>query len=287
MNSMRIVTDSTAALPDDWLEAHNVAVVPLLVNIESEVYKEGVEITNRDFYARLRKVQELPTTSQPSSGDFLATYKRLLEEGANTIISIHISSGISGTVNSASTAAGMIEDIGTDIVVIDSKQTGPALGFIVKEAVALAESGKNKEAIINRVHEVMDSMKTLFVVNDLMFLHKGGRLSGAKAVIGSLLQIKPILHFVRDEGRIDVLEQVRTEKRALRRITELMIAEGGGDRLPTNIDIQYADNRDRAEEVAKSLEEEFPGIGAQPIEIGPIIGTHVGPGLIGFQFYYC
>jgi DegV family protein with EDD domain len=287
MNSIRIVTDSTAALPDDWLEAHNVAVVPLLVNIESEVYKEGVEISNRDFYARLRKVQELPTTSQPSSGDFLATYKRLLEEGANTIISIHISSGISGTVNSASTAAGMIEDIDADIVVIDSKQTGPALGFILKEAVALVEAGENKEEIINRVHQVMDSMRTLFVVNDLMFLHKGGRLSGAKAVIGSLLQVKPILHFVRDEGRIEVLEQVRTEKRALKRITDLMIAEGGGDRLPTNIAIPYADNREKAEEVAKLLEEEFPGIGAQPIEIGPIIGTHVGPGLIGFQFYYC
>lgn len=287
MRSIRIVTDSTAALPDDWLEAHNVAAVPLLVNIESEVYKEGVEISNRDFYAGLRKAQELPTTSQPSSGDFLTTYKRLLDEGANTIISIHISSGISGTVNSARTAAGMIEDTDTDIVVIDSKQTGPALGFIVKEAVAYAEAGKNKEEIMNRVHEVMDSMRTLFVVNDLMFLHKGGRLSGAKAVIGSLLQIKPILHFVRDEGQIDVLEQVRTEKRALRRITELMIAEGGGDRLPTNIAIAYADNREKAEEVAKSLEEEFPGIGAQPIEIGPIIGTHVGPGLIGFQFYYC
>jgi DegV family protein with EDD domain len=287
MNSIRIVTDSTAALPDDWREAHNVAVVPLLVNIESEVCKEGVEITNRDFYARLRKVQELPTTSQPSSGDFLGTYKRLLEEGANTIISIHISSGISGTVNSASTAAGMIEDMDADIVVIDSKQTGPALGFIVKEAVALAEAGNNKEEIINRVHEVMDSMRTLFVVNDLMFLHKGGRLSGAKAVIGSLLQVKPILHFVRDEGRIEVLEQVRTDKRALRRITDLMIAEGGGERLPTNIAIAYADNREKADEVARSLEEQFPGIGAQPIEIGPIIGTHVGPGLIGFQFYYC
>ncbi len=287
MNSIGIVTDTTAALPDDWLEAHHVAVVPLLVNIESEVYKETIEISNRDFYARLRKVEELPTTSQPSSGDFLATYRRLLEEGVKTIISIHISSGISGTVNSALTATGMIEDKDADIGVIDSKQTGPALGFVVKEAVACAEAGKSKEEIVKRVHEVMDSMRTLFVVNDLMFLHKGGRLSGAKAVIGSLLQVKPILHFVRDEGRIEVLEQVRTEKRALKRITDLMIAEGGGDRLPTNIAIAYADNPDKAEEVARSLEEQFPGIGAQPIEIGPIIGTHVGPGLIGFQFYYC
>ena len=287
MNSIGIVTDTTAALPDDWLEAHHVAVVPLLVNIESEVYKETIEISNRDFYARLRKVEELPTTSQPSSGDFLATYRRLLEEGVKTIISIHISSGISGTVNSALTATGMIEDKDADIVVIDSKQTGPALGFVVKEAVACAEAGKSKEEIVKRVHEVMDSMRTLFVVNDLMFLHKGGRLSGAKAVIGSLLQVKHILHFVRDEGRIEVLEQVRTEKRALKRITDLMIAEGGGDRLPTNIAIAYADNPDKAEEVARSLEEQFPGIGAQPIEIGPIIGTHVGPGLIGFQFYYC
>ena len=132
MSSIRIVTDSTAALPDDWLKDHKVAVVPLLVNIESEVYKESVEITNREFYARLRKVQELPTTSQPSSGDFLETYKRLVEEGAKTIISIHISGGISGTVNSALTATKMIEDKDADIVVIDSKQTGPALGFIVK-----------------------------------------------------------------------------------------------------------------------------------------------------------
>ena len=287
MSSIRIVTDSTAALPDDWLKDHKVAVVPLLVNIESGVYKESVEITNREFYARLRKVQELPTTSQPSSGDFLETYKRLVEEGAKTIISIHISGGISGTVNSALTATKMIEDKDADIVVIDSKQTGPALGFIVKESVALAEAGANKEEILKRIEQMIGSMRTLFVVNDLMYLHKGGRLSGAQAIIGSLLQVKPILHFVREDGRIEVLEQVRTEKRALKRITELMIAEGGGDKLPTNIAIAYADNIDRAEEVARSLEEEFPGIGAQPIEIGPIIGTHVGPGLIGFQFYYC
>ena len=287
MNSIRIVTDTTAALPDDWLKAHNVALVPLFVNIDSEVYKESIEISNRDFYARLRKAKELPTTSQPSSGDFLTTYKQLLEEGASTIISIHISGGISGTANSAQTAAGMIEDKDADIVVIDSKQTGPALGFIVKEAVACAEAGKSKEETLNRIYQVMDAMRTLFVVNDLMFLHKGGRLSGAQAIIGSLLQVKPILHFVREDGRIEVLEQVRTEKRALKRITELMIAEGGGDKLPSNIAIPYADNIERAEEVARSLEAEFPGIGAQPIEIGPIIGTHVGPGLIGFQFYYC
>lgn len=287
MSSIGIVTDSTAALPDDWLKAHDVALVPLLVNIDSEVYKESIEITNRDFYARLRTVKELPTTSQPSSGDFLTTYKRLLEEGKKTIISIQISGGISGTANSARTAAGMIEDEDADIVVIDSKQTGPALGFIIKEAVAYAEAGKSKEEIIARVHQMMDSMKTLFVVNDLMFLHKGGRLSGAQAIIGSLLQIKPILHFVQEDGRIEVLEQVRTEKRALKRITDLMIAEGGGNKLPTNIAIAYADNKEKAEEVAKSLEEQFPGISPQPIEIGPIIGTHVGPGLIGFQFYYC
>ena len=287
MNSIRIVTDSTAALPDDWLKAHNVALVPLLVNIESEVYKESIEISNRDFYARLRKAKELPTTSQPSSGDFLATYRQLLEEGARTIISIHISGGISGTANAALTAAGMIEERAADIIVVDSKQTGPALGFIVKEAVEYAESGKSKEETVNRIDQVMDSMRTLFIVNDLMFLHKGGRLSGAQAIIGSLLQIKPILHFDREDGRIKVFEQVRTEKRALRRITDLMIAEGGGDKLPSNIAIPYADNIERAEEVARSLEAEFPGIGAQPIEIGPIIGTHVGPGLIGFQFYYC
>ena len=286
-NSIRFVTDSTAALPEEWLKAHNVALVPLLVNIESEVYKENIEISNRDFYAKLRNAKELPTTSQPSSGDFLITYKRLLEEGAKTIISIHISSGISGTANSARTAAGMIEDADADIVVIDSKQTGAALGFIVKEAVEYAESGKSKEEIINRVHQVMDAMRTLFVVNDLMFIHKGGRLSGAQAIIGSLLQIKPILHFVREDGRIEVMEQVRTEKRALRRITDLMIAEGGGNTLPTNIAIAYADNVEKAEEVAQALEKEFPGIGAIPIEIGPIIGTHVGPGLIGFQLYYC
>ena len=243
MSSIRIVTDSTAALSDDWLKAHNVALVPLLVNIESEVYREGIDISNRDFYAKLRQVKELPTTSQPSSGDFLTTYERLLEEGAKTIVSIHISSGISGTANSAMTAAGMTEAKNADIVVIDSKQTGPALGFIVQEAVAYAEAGKSKDELISRIHQIMDSMRTLFVVNDLMFLHKGGRLSGAKAIIGSLLQVKPILHFIQDDGRIEVLEQVRTEKRALKRITDLMIAEGGGDTLPTNIAIHMQTTR--------------------------------------------
>jgi DegV family protein with EDD domain len=286
MNAIGIVTDSTAALPGDWVKAHQVEVVPLLVNIESEVYKDGVEITNRDFYARLKKVKELPTTSQPSAGDFLETYKRLLKEGKKTIISINISSGISGTVNSALTAAEMVEDKEADITVIDSKQTGPALGFMVEEAVKYIELGKNKNEIVDRINEMIGSMQTLFVVNDLMFLHKGGRLSGTKAVIGSLLRVKPILHLRREEGRIEILEQVRTEKRALKRITDLMIAAGGEDRLPTGIAIVHADNPEKAEEVKESLNRQFPGIKARPVEIGPVLGTHVGPGLIGFQFYY-
>ena len=287
MKSMGIVTDSTAALADDWCKKHNVTVVPLLVNIESEVYKDGVEINNRDFYSRLKNIQDLPTTSQPSTGDFLSAYNSLLDEGIKTILSIHISQGISGTVNSARTAAEMLKDKEADIIVIDSKQAGPALGFMVREAVSYLDSGKNKKEIITRVHQIIDSVKTLFIVNDLMFLHKGGRLSGAKAIIGSLLHVKPILHFIRGEGKIEVLEQVRTEKRAIKRITELMINDGEGHKFPTKISIVYADNPDKAREVKEALENQFPGIEAEPIEIGPVLGTHVGPGLIGFQYYYC
>ncbi|NPV53300.1 MAG: DegV family protein [Firmicutes bacterium] len=282
MKPIRIVTDSTAYLPKGWLEDHGVAVVPLLVNMNSSTYREGFDISNSEFYARLRQAKEPPTTSQPSAGEFLETYKHLIDAGAQTIISIHISGGISGTVNSAQGAAGMLRD--ADITVIDSRSTGPALGFIVQEAVALVEAGAGKDAIMKRLDYLIDHMRTLFVVTDLMYLHKGGRLSGAQAIIGSILQIKPVLHFT--GGRIEVLEKVRTERRALERITDLMQAEGAGGRLPTRLTIAYADNRDKADGVRRSLLERFPGLQVENVEIGPVIATHVGPGLIGFQFYY-
>ncbi|HHV62801.1 MAG TPA: DegV family protein [Firmicutes bacterium] len=284
MNPIRVVTDSTAYLPKDWLEAHGVTVVPLSITMNSSTYREGFDITNSEFYARLRQAKEPPTTSQPSAGEFLETYKSLIDAGAKTIISIHISGGISGTINSAQSAAGML--MGADITVVDSKCTGPALGFIIQEAVSLVESGESKDTIMRRLDYLIANMRTLFVVTDLMYLHKGGRLSGVQAIIGSILQIKPVLHFV--DGRIEVLEKVRTERRALDRITELMRQAGGGGSsdLPTRLAIAYADNKEKAEGVARDLENRFPGFRVESVEVGPVIGTHVGPGLIGFQFYY-
>lgn len=277
---VKIVTDSTCYLDPNWLSEHEVLWVPLLVNFDSRNAREGVDVENREFYAYLRTAKSLPTTSQPSAGDFAEVYRKVAEEGTS-VISIHISGGISGTVNSAQTGAAALPN--ADITIVDSRTTGLGLGFMVREAVELAETGASKGEVLERLRYLVENVKTRFVVSDLMYLHKGGRIGGAAAIIGSALQIKPILHF--RDGKIDVLQKVRTERRAFETILNLL-AEESKDSNPTAFAIVHADAPEKAEEVASMVRSRFAHINPEVREIGPVIGTHTGPGLVGFQYYF-
>lgn len=277
MNKIAIVTDSTAYLPTDTIHKFGITVVPLMVNFGQESHKEGVEITADQFFARLASEKSLPTTSQPSVGEMVQAYERLLQTH-DSIIGIFISSKLSGTAHSAETAARMVEG---DISVIDSKITSSGQARLVLAACEMIEQGLDKETIVEKLNVMVESIKAYFIVDSLDHLHRGGRISGVSALIGSLLQVKPILHV--QDGKLELLEKVRTRKKSLARITELVKTAQDPNKHLT-LTIVYTDNPSDAAEVAEQAKANFPGASIATAQIGPVIGTHVGPGLIGFIY---
>lgn len=282
MSKIAIVTDSTAYLPDAFIQQHDITVIPLVVNFGSDSRREGVDLHTREFYDMLPTVKDLPSTSQPAVGDFVQAFQRLTATH-DSVIGMFISAGLSGTYNSAVSAANMVEG---DITVIDSKLTSYFLGSMVREAVAMRDAGKSKEEILARMHHIVENRGAYFIVDSLDHLHRGGRISGVSALVGSLLQVKPIL-YVTPEGKLDALEKVRTRKKALDRVLELFRedqARHSGQ--PIRMAVVYSNNLDDAKEFQERIRKEFPDVDPDLSELGPVIGTHVGPGVLAIVYYF-
>ena len=282
MSNVVVVTDSTAYIPDHILKDLNIQVVPLQVIWGEKVYKDGVDLKAEEFYPMLKKAKELPTTSQPSPKDFMDVYKPFLDKG-DKIISIHISTGISGTVNSANQAKEMLAT--KDVEIIDSRSSGMALGYVTILTARLAKKNGSFEECIKVAKQGVESIDVYFLVNTLEYLHKGGRIGGAAALLGSALDLKPILHFD-EEGKLDSYEKVRTKKKALRRLIEIG-KEKIGDKRPIHFGMMQVE----AEEDAAFLVEEFQKIypaediaDMMVVTLSPVLGTHTGPGLIAISF---
>ncbi|RXJ02291.1 DegV family protein [Anaerobacillus alkaliphilus] len=280
MTKIAVVTDSTAYIPKQQRDELGITMVPLNVIFGNESYKEEVEITTADFYEMIKRIENLPTTSQPPIGEFAAEFERLASEGYTEIISIHLSSKISGTYQSAVAAASMVE--GIKVTAFDSEISCMPQGFYVLEAVKLANEGKASEEIIARLNEMKTKVKAYFMADDLSHLHRGGRLSGAQAFIGSLLQIKPVLHFV--EGKIVPFEKVRTSKKALNRIFGLL-DEDAKTGEPIQIVVIHGNCEEEAEKIQAQLQSEYPHANIMISYFGPVIGTHLGEGSIGIGWY--
>lgn len=278
MSRVRIVTDSTAYLSEKEVEENGIIVVPLVVNFRNESFKEGETYTNEEFYQLLRG-GGVPTTSQPSAGDFVEAYQRIAEPGAE-IISIHLSAGISGTFNSAKTAAGMLPEL--DVTVYDSLVTSSGQAFLVREAARMAAEGASKDDILTVISVMRHHLRILFMVDTLEYLHRGGRIGGAQALLGTLLQIKPILYV---KGEIGVFEKVRTRPKALAKIVDELVnfcTEKPVEKL--RVAVIHVDTPDKARDLAALIEEKFPGLPVQIDSVGPVIGSHVGPGTLGVAF---
>jgi DegV family protein with EDD domain len=278
MSKIAIVTDSTSYLPMDTVHKHNITVIPLTVNFGQESYKEGVDIVANQFFPRLASEKNLPTTSQPAVGELAMMFEKLLETH-DSILAILLSSGLSGTANSAETAARMVTG---DITIIDSKITSSGQAEQVMLACELAEQGVAKDEIIERVLALRDSVRAFFVVDSLDHLHRGGRVSGISAAIGSLLQVKPVLT-VNTVGGLELFEKVRTRKKALARAIELVkgTLEPGKE---LHICVVYANNLEDAKLFRDQVVTEFPQARVDMSELGPVIGTHVGPGLLALIY---
>jgi DegV family protein with EDD domain len=271
-----VVTDSTADLSRELAASQGITVVPLTVILDGDSLLDGVDVTAEEFYLRLPRGHSHPTTSQPSAGRFKEVYERLLEDH-DEVLSLHISGRLSGTLSSAQQAAGMIG--GGRIQVLDSEFASMPLGALALVAAAAARGGAGAAEVAAEVIRVRRSTRCHFAVSTLEYLRRGGRIGNARALLGSVLQIKPILAI--EGGEVVPVEQVRTMGRALGRLVELTKTVDPGGRLC--LVIGHAGDVGLAREVAERLEDRVETLLIHAI--GPVVGTHTGPGTVGIAAY--
>ncbi len=275
-----VVTDSTAYFPEGMAPA-GLRIVPLTVQIgrsESAAARsglDGVEVSAADLAEALRARQSV-TTSRPTPGDFEAVYRSAFAEGAERVVSVHLSSELSGTWDSARLAAEEFAD--GDVRVVDSRSTGMGLGFAVLAAAQAAADGARSGAVQDAAVGAVDRTSCFFYVDTLEYLRRGGRIGAAQAVLGTALSVKPLLH-VKD-GRIVPLEKVRTSSKAIARLLALAVAAAGDE--PVDVAVQHLAAGDRAAEVAEALRDRIPSLKLLVIsEVGAVLGAHTGPGVVG------
>jgi DegV family protein with EDD domain len=270
-----VVSDTCHYLPRELAAAQGIHQVSLYVHWPEGPVREA-DISDYDaYYRRLASEPDLPTTSQPSIGDFLAVYEPLLDAG-DEIVSVHLAGGMSGTVRSAQQARDQLGDRAGMVHVVDSESACGGEGLVALAAAAAARSGADGATVAARAREARTRLKMWFAIDTLDYLRRGGRIAGAQAWLGSALRIKPILTV---EAEITPVERVRTSRRAFERMVELLRsrAQDGADAWM----VQHIQAPDQAQELAARGTEIF-GVAPQVIsEIGPVIGTHVGPGLLG------
>ncbi len=279
-HEVAVVTDSTAYIPAEALDGLDIPVIPLWLIWGDERFRDGVDIDPPTFYQRLRKCKAFPTTSQPSAGEFADFFRRVADErGTRSIVAVHISSGISGTVASAEAAKMQLPEL--DVAVVDSFSTAMGLGFIALDAARVAAAGGSSEDVVAAVEQVQERLNILFVVDTLEYLHRGGRIGGAKRLLGTALNIKPLLHL--EDGRVDALTQVRTKRKAIARMLEIAEERLGGKRMARAAVIDV-DNSKEGDAVAELVADHF---GVSPVyrtAVSPVIGAHAGPGTVGLCF---
>lgn len=276
--NIKIVTDSTADIPKALIDEYEIEVLPLTVHFNDKEYRDKIDLTPDEFYQKLLKADTLPYTSQVNPSAFEKTYKNILEK-YDRIISIHISSDLSGTYQSAVMAKNSLKD--ERICVIDSRTATLSLGMIVLEASKYVRMGLNADEIVKNINEYKNELNLLIVVDTLKYLKKGGRLTGTQAMIGEMLNIKPILT-VKD-GKVVLLDKVRGHKKALNRIIEIM-QEKGKELENQKIGIANAKSLDMALELKRLINDKFGTNDFIEAEAGCVIATHVGPGAYGVVF---
>ena len=278
---VKLVTDSTSYISEELINKYNISIASLNVILQRKSYRE-VNLDNKYFYEVMDQSEEIPTSSQPSIDELLDVFKSIVKSGDN-VVGVFLSSDMSGTYSSAHLAKNMVLEEYPDarIEIIDSRTNCMQMGFQVIEGARAAKEGKSIEEVVEVVNNVVKSSRFLFVPDTLRYLKKGGRIGGAAALFGTILQIRPILT-VRD-GVTSVFEKVRTKKKAVNAIVDKVLDDiknyGLGDVIVHHINCE-----EEGRELAKRLEEEL-NIPIRIQSIGPIIGLHVGPGSIGVAYF--
>ena len=279
MPGLRFVTDSTADLDPGYRERERILTVPLKVNFGDESLVDGVDIDAEHFYARMRESTRNPTTSQPTPAELEAAFRDAGGDGS-TVICTTMSSEMSGTHGAALTAREALPDL--DIRVIDTRTVSIGHHLLVINAIERARQGAGADEVVDHIGDLIRRQSSIFTVPTLEYLRRGGRIGGARALLGSVLNIKPVLSVL--DGRIEPHDKVRTYQRALERIADELISAVGESGRKARAVVGHADKLDDCRTVAERI---APHCAVTPalIEIGPIVGCHAGPGLIGLSFH--
>jgi len=273
-----IVTDSTSDIPEELVSKYDIHVVPLRLMFGEETFQDGVDISAEVFYKRLVQSEQLPTTSQASPADYMQVYENIMtQHPGSPIISLHISSGLSGTYQSAVLAKSLMEDP-PEITVVDSKSASYGFGLLVVHAARLAAEGQSVDEILSSVEQMRQQRKLYFLVDTLEYLQKGGRIGKAAAIIGNLLNIKPILS-IDEEGIIYAVEKVRGRKKAIARMIERFQEDLGGIQN-INVAVGHTADPASADPVLEELSRHYSLGEVVLTNVGPVVGTHVGPGTL-------
>ncbi|RAS87646.1 DegV family protein [Priestia endophytica] len=274
-----IIVDSTAYIPKSLREEKNIYSIPLSIIFNDKQYREEENITAEEFYEKVKQEKIFPTTSQPPIGEIVELLKEIAV-GYDEAVFITLSSGISGTYQTVQSAGRMVE--GLTVYPYDSEISCMVEGFYALEGADMAARGKSATEIVKRFDEMKPFIRAYFIVDDLSHLQRGGRLSAAQALIGSVLQVKPILHF--EDTKIVPFEKIRTRKKALKRVLELF-HEDAFQGVPIEATVIHANRLQEAEELCKEIEDKYPNVNVNISYFGPVIGTHLGEGALGLGWY--
>ncbi len=281
--SVKIITDSSAHLSQAAREQFDITVVPLHVFFGEKDYRDEVDLPNKQFYELLPNASDHPKTSQPSAGEFIQVYQPLIEAGRE-IVSVHLSAKLSGTYASACAAKEHLEGQfkkALPINVVDTLNVSMGLGLLVIAAAQAAQAGKSPQDIVATLNALIPKLNLIFVLDTLEYLKRGGRIGGARAMLGSLLNVKPMLEVV--NGQVEPLEQPRSRAKALKRAVEIMAERTAGK--PVHVAVLHAQAPEDAATVEQEVRSKFKCREFYLAEIGPAIGVHVGPNALGLAFY--
>jgi DegV family protein with EDD domain len=282
MEKVMIVTDSTANIPIELMNGYAIKVIPLQVIWNGTIYNDGIDIQPKEFYERLATDKNMPSTSQATPEEFKKAYSKILDDGYE-ILSIHISSKLSGTLDSAIQAKRSFSS--AKIELVDSLSTSMAMGFQVMTAARLAKAGATLAECKAATLESMKHSGVYFAVNTLEFLYRGGRIGGAAAFMGHLLNLKPLLEL--REGKIEAVEKVRTLSKTIDRLLDLVEAKLKNQNGPIRLCAIHGNVPDQAEELLNRAVQRFHSSSVSDAvisSVSPVIGTHAGPGVLGLAY---
>lgn len=274
---LAIVTDSTAYLSEETMNHPDLFIIPIPVILDGKLYNEGIDIEADEYYELLKNSQEFPTTSQPALGEALELYKTIEKKGYDTIISIHLSSGISGFVTNLHSIKDGVD--GVKIIPYDSKITSMPMGHMVETALLMSDEGASFETIVAKLDAIRDNTNAYLIVDDLNNLVRGGRLTNGAALVAGLLKIKPVLTF--EEGKIVLFEKIRSSKKAFIRAEDIIGQRITEINQPIKLSVIHGNNLTVAQEEKARLQVKYPGVPVEIGHFGPVIGTHLGEKAIG------